>query len=68
MKDVVLPEGLTLLDNEELAVASVVLPKRAAEVVTEEEIGEEVAEGEAPAGEQPAAAEGEAPKSEDSES
>lgn len=66
MKDIVLPEGLTLLDNEELAVASVALPKRAAEVVAEEEIGEEVAEGEAPAGEQ-AAAEGDEPKSEGSE-
>ena len=65
MKDLVLPKGLALLDSEELAVASVVLPKRAAEVVAEEGIGEEAVEGEAPAGEQPAA--GEEVKAEESE-
>jgi large subunit ribosomal protein L25 len=65
VKDLELPKGLLLLDSEELAVASVVLPKRAAEVVAEEEIGEEAVEGEAPAGEQPAA--GEEVKAEDSE-
>jgi large subunit ribosomal protein L25 len=62
VKDLTIPEGITILDNEELGVVSVILPKRAALAEAEEEVGEEAAEGEAAE-----AAEGEAKTEEEGE-
>ncbi|MFQ5427761.1 MAG: 50S ribosomal protein L25 [Thermodesulfobacteriota bacterium] len=43
IKDVILPEGVKLADDEELTVLSVVAPAAEEEVKSEEEIGEELA-------------------------
>ena len=63
ISDLQAPEGVTILDDPEVVVATVTVPTRAIEAEVEElEEGEELAEGEeAPAVEGEAAAEGEAP-------